>query len=517
MNRPKLLMDTNIIFKLEDNELVSEDFSSLQQKCSEHGIKLYVHEESAKDIERDKNDQRKKITLSKINKFEKIEGTTIPNKNELEKEYGRIKGENDYVDVVLLHTLKQRIVDFLITEDHGIHKRAKDTELDGRVFKAKEALLWVRHKYENISVPLPSIKDTHCHKIDREDNIFNSLEKDYPEFREWFVNSCVNQHRACWVIKLHNEDEIAGIAIRKNESFQNLKSDLPNVSSDFTRNPKKILKICTFKINERYRGEKLGEQLLKQIFWWSYRNKYDLVYLTVYSKHEFLIDLLTQYGFRKIGNKDKENVLAKAFSPEIFNIELVEDALKFAYQYYPNFRDGKEIEKFLIPIHSDFYQKLFPENDRRIQLPLPFLMDGSGIPCHTIRKVYVCHAQIKKIKPGSILLFYHTKDTDNPNSQRLLTIGIVDGFHITNCAKELLRLTAKRSVFNEKELKEFTKNDTKDVKVINFLLVGHLQSSILFKSMEGIDIKGPYQSIRGIEHNKYQKLDIKSELHVQEE
>ena len=44
----------------------------------------------------------------------------------------------------------------------------------------------------------------------------------------------------------------------------------------------KILKVCTFKVKPKFRGEKLGELLLKQILWFTQKNAFDLVYLTTF-------------------------------------------------------------------------------------------------------------------------------------------------------------------------------------------------------------------------------------------
>jgi hypothetical protein len=72
--------------------------------------------------------------------------------------------------------------------------------------------------------------------------------------------------------------------IRKDETH--LEAETENIGP-------KILKICTFKVGEKYQGEKFGELLLKQVLWFAQHNKYDLAYVTVYPKQAFLIDLST--------------------------------------------------------------------------------------------------------------------------------------------------------------------------------------------------------------------------------
>ena len=119
---PKILIDTNILFGLEDNKAIDSKFSELQQKSQKYGIQLYVHEASKQDIARDRDPNRQNITLSKLDKFLQLEGIPIPDVEYLENKYGRIRKNkgNDLVDVTLLHSLYEvGAVDFLISQDIG--------------------------------------------------------------------------------------------------------------------------------------------------------------------------------------------------------------------------------------------------------------------------------------------------------------------------------------------------------------------------------------------------------------
>lgn len=513
MNAPKVLIDTNILIALEDNHEVEHSFSAFLKKCQQFGIKLFVHEASKQDIERDKNIDRRKIILSKIDKFPSLSGIPVPNKDELEQTYGDIRKPNDYVDVLLLHALHKDAVDFLVTQDAGLHKRANSVGASDRIFRLEDAIVWIRGTFDRVSVSLPYIEEKECHQIDRDDDIFQSLQGDYDGFNDWFTKSCVKNHRPCWTINFN--DEIAGIAIHKDETRNDLLSDVDCTPSRISEAAVKILKICTFKIKEKYRGEKLGEQLIKQILWWANKNDYNLVYLTVFPKHEYLINLLMQYGFEDIGKASGELFLSKAFHPGVLSTEPGTDPLEYHRQYYPRYLDREGVTKYLIPIQTDYYDTLFPENkgDRQSGLFEP-LFESNRLPGNTIRKVYVCHAQIKSIKPGDIVLFFHSKDTSSLHSQTLVTVGIVDGFEVTKKQETLLKLTAKRSVFNSNELAKFTDNDKREVKVINFLLAGHINPSILYSKMISYGIKGPYQSIRRIPDKQFERLNEEIRLDV---
>jgi hypothetical protein len=76
---------------------------------------------------------------------------------------------------------------------------------------------------------------------------------------------------------------LVGLVVRKEERRREAETLLPG---------DRLLIICTFKMKSEYQGEKLGEQLLKKILWFAQSNRYDVVYLTVYPKHCFLIRLL---------------------------------------------------------------------------------------------------------------------------------------------------------------------------------------------------------------------------------
>jgi hypothetical protein len=73
-------------------------------------------------------------------------------------------------------------------------------------------------------------------------------------------------------------------------------------------------------------------------------------------------------------------------------------------------------------------------------------------PGNTIRKVYLCRAQAKRFKAGDLLLFYLSKDERLEWSQRLTTVGILERWQESTTPEDLIRMTAKRSVFSAAEL-----------------------------------------------------------------
>lgn len=108
MPGPKFLIDTNIVIGLEDNHLVKEVLVRFLTKAHEHGGRLFVHEANRADVLRDKNEDRKRITLSKLGKFERLSRIALPTVQQLEAYFGTIKNEHDRSDVELLYALNPR-------------------------------------------------------------------------------------------------------------------------------------------------------------------------------------------------------------------------------------------------------------------------------------------------------------------------------------------------------------------------------------------------------------------------
>ena len=147
---------------------------------------------------------------------------------------------------------------------------------------------------------------------------------------------------------------MAGIAIRKDETPE---------EADCVSQANQILKICTLKISDEFSGEKLGEQILKQILWWAWKNHKQLVYLTIFGKQQKLIDLLMRYGFL--------NTRTLATQELVFEKELIQgnlparstesDILEYSRRIYPRFYDSEDAQKFLVPIRPEYHSILFPE------------------------------------------------------------------------------------------------------------------------------------------------------------
>jgi len=453
------LIDTNVIIGLEDHRTVQPAFAALLSTASKHKIDVLVHEAARDDIQRDKDVLRRSISLSKLEKFQVLKKVRGLNREDLEKRFGSLPRPNDLVDATLLDSIERGAADFLVTEDRGLHDRAR------------------RFSPE----------------------LFDSLREDYVGFDVWWREKCVKERRPCWGVF---DDGLAGLIVRKDENA---------INTDATIKVPKILKICTFKVRPEKRGVKLGELLLKKAFWFAQANQYDLIYLTTYETQVALIDLLEFYGFRHTATKaDGELIYEKQFSREKLESAPGLSSFELDRINYPRFIARPSIRGFGVPIKEAYHDTLYPDLRNPNQADL---FDAAGVglgpkrPGNTIRKVYLCRAQSNLGPPGSLLFFYKGKSA-NPPSQAFTTIGIFEESSIAASTKDLMRLTGGRSVYSETQLSEWRASSAKPVKVINYLLAAYIEPAISLTELQKIGIirSHPPQSIFEIGQDNLQNL-----------
>jgi GNAT superfamily N-acetyltransferase len=502
MSSPNYLIDTNVFIGLEDQREVSSEFAALQQLASKHSVGLLIHEVAREDIARDKNAKRRQISLSKIGKFQTLKKVRGLTPNDLAAEFGALPKPNDVVDATLLHALTIGAADFLVTEDIGLHARARrhSGELARRVLYVADAALLLRTTYEPIDVPIRFIEEVDAHTIPMTDSIFDSLRDGYEGFDDWWREKCVRQRRKCWVVT--DEGMLAGIVVRKEENASDSDATLPG---------SKILKVCTFKVRPERRGIKLGELLLKQILWFAQKNQFEVVYLTTYPAQTTLIELLQYYGFAATRTSaDGEITYEKALPRDALAPVEGEDLFRLACRNYPRFYAGDRVEAYGVPIKEEYHEVLFPEL-RDVAEPDLFEFGGVGHgprrPGNTIRKVYLCRAKAWIGQPGALLFFYKGASQRSP-SQAITTIGVFEDMTLAHSTDELRRLAGGRSVYSERQLASWEASDVRPVKVINFLLMGHVEPAITLPELHdaGIFNGHPPQSIFRFKRHKLDAL-----------
>ena len=388
-----------------------------------------------------------------------------------------------------------------------MHERARrsSAELGRRLLLVADAVQLLRTTYESLPSPLKYVEEIGANELLLSDEIFNSLREDYPLFDNWWRGTCVRERRRCWAVF---DEGLAGLIVRKDETGEN---------TDATAKLEKILKLCTFKVRPEKRGVKLGELLLKKLFWFAQANNYNLIYITTYSNQASLIDLIEYYGFQHTGIKaDGELIYEKALSREVLSpIEGVSN-FELDRRNYPRFVAGYGVRAFGVPIREGYHDTLYPDLRNPAQTDLfEFSGGGSGPkrPGNTIRKVYLCRAKSRLGEPGSLLLFYKGK-SHNPPSQALTAIGILEDWAEAKSTRELMHLTGGRSVYGESELVDLKATAENPVKVINYLLAAYIEPAIEFNVLRklGVIPGHPPQSIFELNRNHVDALLARANL-----
>ena len=458
---------------------MTSNAAAFARGCAEHGMTLYVAEPNYRDGSRDRDENRQRLFRSKLDKYPKLDEVRLPDRATMKSRFGNATTDNDWCDMELLAITEAGVVDFLITEDRGVHRRSARAGMDDRVLSVTDALAWIHQAFEPSDVELPHVEEVPAYQVELSDPFFDSLREDYASFDDWFVRKCVRSHRPCWVIRL--QGRLAGIVIRKTEG---------SGEADCTHRGNRILKVCTFKISPDFQGEKFGEQLLKQVLWWAQRNRYDAVYLTAFPKHAELIDLLTAYGFEAtLEVPSGERLLERPLYHGTLDCsDTGADLVVWNRHHYPRFFWGEDTRIFCVPIRAGYHERLFPERAHRRQSDLfrDILGEGSDnrTPGNTIRKVYLCRAATKQLRPGDVLAFYMSQDQDFVDSQCVTTLGVVEGVGVANSLEEVVRATARRSVFSLGELQELVDRRPSPLRVIDFSLVAHLAQPVRLSTLK---------------------------------
>jgi len=481
------LLDTNILIPVEDSRPLPATYAKLLHDLQARGHSTFVHAASEDDLRRDADARRREISLSKLARYRRLE-KGWRTQAQLELEFGRVTSDNDRCDCELLAALADGLSDFLVTEDNGLHARARSHGFDQRVLYVRQALDLINDSYADLELGLRSIDTKFVYQLNPSDPIFDSLRLDYDGFDEW-IEKCRQRHRRCWVA--FDVDAIAGLVIYKDEQPDEVP---PGVVGQ------RILKLCTFKTGEAYRGGRLGEQLLRQSMCFAFEAQYESIYLTVYEKQTSLINLLEFYGFELVGAQENgELVYSKAWDRQSDLAAAGFEELCRAYPMLPDRFSGAVV----VPILPQFHDRLFPEAAARLPGIAPDLFaelwhsgnPESSIPSNSIRKTYLSNARLQRLDPGALVAFYRSQDDQNGVRGSLTAIGVAEDYSTNNNYESALRKVAKRSVYRAAEIEQMVTN-WNGIKILQFLFYGYLAPPITLKELvRGGVLNGPPQSI----------------------
>jgi hypothetical protein len=485
----RILLDTYILIPRENDKILSVELQELLRILSTNRIEIMIHPLSVVEIEKDKDKERKQIMISKLNTYPRLDPYPNLGKDRAFLDSISVRHpENERTDLALIHSVYKDAVDFLITEDRGIHKSAKILNLTDRVLLIDDALQIFR-KYgqkEKLVAP-PALKEVPVNVLDLDDPIFDKLKKDYDEFHDWF-RRISKAGRKCWVYCAPG-DNIGALLIYKIED-EPIDSTPP-----FPR--RKRLKISTFIVT--HVGQKIGELFIKMSVDLSVKNGIDEIYFTHFTEEEdHLIDLVHEYGFENVAKNTRgEDIYLKRLTISAGDNKQYNRS-DIGKVFYPTFYDGSPSKKFIVPIWPEYHRRLFTDYGAR-QTSLhehdgEFIIEGN-----TIKKAYIFHPRTRRIGPGDILLFYQSR-----SRMEITSLGVVEEIHYDqNEPEKIMRLVGKRTVYTKKEIIDMVKS----VGVILFRHHFHLKTALRYNLLkkEGI-LKGAPRSVVEIEDSKYRTV-----------
>jgi hypothetical protein len=481
----RVLIDTNIIIYREDNKILSQHLQQALSLMASNNVTVVIHPLAVTELNRDKNEDRKEIIQSKLKSYPELDSPPDP---ELDRSFRSIilrrESEHEIVDDNMLYCVYRDAVDILLTHDSGIKEKSQKLSLQDRVFNIEEILVFLRHQFKGFGatvIPV-AIKHIPLHNLNLDDPFFDQLKHEYPEFSVWYKKKSKAGEKA-WVYQREDNSIGAFLLLKKEDDLIELSTQI------LPKTPR--IKISTLKVAEQ--GYKLGELFIKIAIEFAVSNAIDDLYLTHFLKAEeedYLVPLIEEFGFKLIGKNGRgEHVYLKKTRPT----DIAEFTYDFSSKYYPSLFDREDTNKFIVPIAPKYHRRLFPELNPELNL----FAEGLIAEGNSIKKAYLCHAATKKIKPRDIIFFYRSGD-----QKAITTIGVVEKAIIGQTSwQEAVRMTSKRTVYSEVEIKEILSEETL---IMLFWWHFHLKRPIHYTQLlQQKVLKGPPQSILMISNEQY--------------
>lgn len=486
----RFILDTNIIIPLEQSQqILAPNLANFVRAAHENGHQLLYHPATEDDIQRDNNVERKSQTLQRLRQYTRLEVRPACPWNI------DINSPNEIADNEILFALFCDAAHALVTEDQGIHRKAKQLGLSDRVYYIQTAEDWLKRLHEHFPVQLPNIEEQQLYNLSSllHSPFFDTLREGYKGFNDWFKRKARDGVSA-WIVK-NDDDSLGAICIydvQVNEQVTNEGLVLHGSS----------LKLCTFKVGEPMRGRKIGELFLKAAFKFASNNRHENIFIHGnYEKHGFLFDLLEDFGFLPVGThigQDMSDVVYVKKHPTI--APLINDNEPFSYfkKYFPHFLRNENINKYIIPIQPQFHEVLFPDFTSLARRQMQ-LFHRENFVGNAIKLAYLCHAQTKQIASGDIVLFYRSKD-----EMALTSIGVVESYEELNDAMLIAQKVSRRTVYNMQEISNMAQKNTK---VMLFRLIGHFRSPVDYSWLQANEVvNGAIQSIIKINDEAFMRV-----------
>jgi len=454
----KVLLDTNIIIHRETNKIINQDIGNLFYWLDKLKLEKCIHPLTIIEINKHKNLNTAHSMNIKLNSYFELKTQAQLDSIIQQVSSQEDKTDNDFIDTKILNEVYAGRVDYLISEDKKIHKKAKLLSISEKVFTIDSFLeKTLTENPDLIEYKVLAVKKEYLGNINLQDNFFDSLREDYINFDKWFSKKSSEIAYTCY-----QDSNLSAFLFLK---VENTEENYYNIQPILKQ--RKRLKIGTFKVIAN--GYKIGERFLKIIFDNAFVQKVEEIYVTIFDKRpeqKRLINLLEEWGFCYHGKKTTENGDENVYIKE-FNRDNIKINLESPKQTYPYVSDKSDI--YIVPIYQKYHTELFPDSILRTESPIDFVENEPYR--NALSKIYISRSWERSLKSGDLIVFYRTGDKYNAiHTGVVTTIGVVEKV-ITDIKDEnhFIKLCRKRSVFTDEELKEHWNYKSSKPFIVNFL------------------------------------------------
>lgn len=488
--RLRFLLDTNILIPLQDSMAVLRpSLADFMRLCNVHGHQLLYHPASIEDIQRDSDHARRDRTLARLPQYTQLPEGPPCDWNTT------CQSPNDACDNRILWTLKQDAAHALVTEDQGLHKKARERGLGDRVYYIQAADDWLKRLHEPDKIKLPNIEEVDLHTLTSQldGSFFASIRGDYTGFNDWFQRIAMEGRRA-WVYREPGHPDIDAICIFDVQTNEQITDDGQHLNGA-------ALKLCTFKVGDAVRGRKIGELFLRAAFKFATLHRCEHIFLHANSRQqEHLTGLIEDFGFRSRGQYMGDAVFVKDHPVLPPGVSI--DALEYVRRFYPHYLAGATVKKFIVPIVPEFHNILFPD----------WLNPGQALPAghpyrnvgNAIKLAYLSNASSRMPLPGDVVLFYRSHD-----QKAITTLGVIERYETMGQPDEIARLVSRRTVYSDAQIADMTRNNARGAtKVMLFRLIRHFDTPVSYEMLQSPlnVVSGPIQSITRITNESFSRI-----------
>lgn len=441
----RFLLDTNAFIALEPFDGQMEPglgpAANFMRLVMKQRNLVFVHPATRDELVEGKHRRRATQRIAELNKIEML--AEVPISARLQEELGPVVTDsNNHRDLRILAALQANAVNFLITDDYRLIKRAKKVGLIDRVLTLADAVALLETFEPTVVEPPPKVTSVPSYALDLDQCIFASIRDDYEDFDTWIDKVRGDSpNRECFVIT-EDDGTYAAIAI--------LKVAEPAAECAYEL-PEPITKISTFKVEPDFRGHRYGELLLKAVLRSHHDHGAGSAYVEVLGRHQRLIDFMGMFGYHEAGRSGRgEFVLVKRFRPKDKSLS----PLDFHINHGPP-AVSDQANVFVIPIIKRWHDQLFPECvSEADQLMFPGL-DGTTHPWgNALRKAYLCNSPTKQLHPGDAILFYRS------GFQSVSVVGVVEDTARTSSPEEVLNLVGGRTVYGPADIAQLASHNS---------------------------------------------------------